>query len=83
MEDMMATDKPKVVPQEKRVGVPVDDPLDAGAVLEALEAQGWGSVKEVNALAFGPNDVPSLPYVEEALTILTALRDKLRVKGTA
>jgi hypothetical protein len=63
--------------------VSTDDPLDAGAVLEALEAQGWGSVKEVNALVLGPKDTPSLPAVEKALTILTALRDKLLVKRTA
>lgn len=83
----MATKKtatPKLTETEQRILdlKATSDPLGVSSVLLRMAERGWPSVATVNALKFGPDDVPSLPHVEEAITILAAIRDKLLVKRT-
>lgn len=75
-------DEPELTAQEQRIAElkAGSDPLGLHSVLLRMAERGWISVEHVNGLKFGPDDAPSLPYLEEAVAILTAMRDKLRVK---
>ena len=72
--------QPEPTEQELRVAElkAGSDPLGLHSVLRVMAERGWYSLENVNALPFGPDDVPSLPYINEAIEILTALRDKVK-----
>lgn len=75
--------KPKLTEQEQRVLYlkATVDPLGVSSVLLRMAERGWPSVKRVNEIEFSSVDVPSLPQVEEAIDILTAIRTKLKAVG--
>ena len=73
------TAQPELTETEQRIAdlKAGSDPLGVSSVLLRMAERGWPSVSRVNEIEFGPADVPSLPRIEEAIEILTALRDRV------
>lgn len=73
-------DAPTLTETEQRILTlkAASDPLGVSSVLLRMAERGWPSKAHVKSLTFSQADAPSLAAIEEALGILTALRDEVK-----